>query len=726
MKKIILLSVILVLLLTSIHAAAADSSSNSLNHPQLTQQRFQLYTAQASRLYSFNFERNVNLSNRIQVQGSQKPAVMKEGIPAYVPGELLVKYKNAGFKTSADLQSYASTDVKSMKAEIKESFADQGLPGVYLVKFSDINDLAAKKSMLDASPNVEYTSYNYVRHAAITPNDPYFSGLWGLNNYGQFGGTVGADINATYAWNISTGSPGVVIAVIDSGVDYNHPDLKANMWVNPVDRSYGYDFYNNDTNPMDDNGHGTHVSGTIAAIGNNKTGVAGVNWNSKIMALKFLSYAGYGYDDDAIKAILYAQANGAKITSNSWGGAGYDPILQDVICNDQMLNIFAAGNEYSNSDIYPFYPASYYCPDIISVAASDWYDNKADFSNWGRSTVDVAAPGVEILSTFPIYRSILAPRFNDAFNSLGKWQNTGQQDWILDTIIPDSYNYTSPPTDAATGAYVDNGIYYLDKIKPVSLAGFSNPQLEFDDRIQTEPGYDFVIIYISTDGKYWEPYAFASGDFGPYYYHETFPLDRYKGKSIYVSFALVSDYSISGYPGYWVDDVKIGNGEIIDQYAWGTGTSMATPHVAGIAGLLKAKDPTLTPLQIKSIILQSAEKLPQWKGMTVTGGRVDAFQALMKTKMSSPTISSLAPASGYQNTAVPFIIGGTNFQPGATVVLWRTGSSNIQATVTSSQPAKISGVLPIPADAVPGLWNLKVKNGDGGNSTRVNAFTVKV
>ena len=255
--------------------------------------------------------------------------------------------------------------------------------------------------------------------ASEEPNDAFFGALWGLHNTGQAGGTDDADIDALEAWSVTTGSNATVVAVIDTGVDYSHQDLATNIWVNQaeipgneidddfngyVDDVHGYDFVNDDGDPMDDNGHGTHVAGTIGAIDNNGLGVVGVSPNVQIMALKFLNADGSGYLSDAIKAIDYAVANGAVISNNSWSGGGYSQTLYEAIANAGSVGhifVAAAGNATSNNDSSPAYPASYELDNIISVAATDRNDALASFSNYGATTVDLAAPGVSILSTTP-------------------------------------------------------------------------------------------------------------------------------------------------------------------------------------------------------------------------------------------------------------------------------------------------------------------------------------
>lgn len=273
-------------------------------------------------------------------------------------------------------------------------------------------------ALLRGSSHVVYAEPNYVVSAAVIPDDPRFAELYGLNNTGQTGGTVDADIDAPEAWDSQTGLD-VVVAVIDTGLDYNHEDIVGNVWSNPgevpgngidddnngyIDDTRGWDFVNNDNDPADDNGHGTHVSGTIAAVGNNGIGVAGVNWSARIMPLKFLSARGSGTTADAISALDYAVMMGARISSNSWGGGAFSQALYDSIAAAQAaghLFVAAAGNDGVDTDITPSYPASYDLDNIVSVAATDDNDALASFSNFGAVTVDLGAPGVSILSTTP-------------------------------------------------------------------------------------------------------------------------------------------------------------------------------------------------------------------------------------------------------------------------------------------------------------------------------------
>ena len=267
-------------------------------------------------------------------------------------------------------------------------------------------------------PSSATESSEKITPQATTPNDPDYSQLWGLNNTGQSGGTADADIDAPEAWDIQKGNPNLVIGVIDTGVDYNHPDLVGNIWTNPgeiagdgidndsngyIDDVRGWDFAYNDNNPMDVDGHGTHVAGTIAGKGNNGVGVTGVAWNAKIMPLKFLDDNGDGFTSSAILGINYATAKGVKLTNNSWVG-GDSQALSDAINTagqQGALFIASAGNESNNNDANPAYPASYNLSNIISVASTTRTDGLSSFSNYGATTVDLGAPGSSIYSTLP-------------------------------------------------------------------------------------------------------------------------------------------------------------------------------------------------------------------------------------------------------------------------------------------------------------------------------------
>lgn len=279
---------------------------------------------------------------------------------------------------------------------------------------------------------VVYVEPNARVYLLATPNEPDFARMWGLHNTGQNGGTDDADIDAAEAWDVTTGGD-VIVAIIDSGLDTGHPDLAANLWVNPgeiagngidddgngyIDDVHGYDFGGGDSDTSDDIiGHGTHVAGTVGAVGNNGVGVVGVNWNVKLMACKFADGAGNLDIAAGIEAIEYAVAHGARVSNNSWGGYGFSQALYDAVRmagqNDHLF-VAAAANDANDNDQNPAYPASFDLDNVIAVAATDRNDQLANFSNYGLTTVDLGAPGVAILSTLPLAGSQMGANYGEA------------------------------------------------------------------------------------------------------------------------------------------------------------------------------------------------------------------------------------------------------------------------------------------------------------------------
>jgi subtilisin family serine protease len=344
--------------------------------------------------------------------------VLVEGHEA-VAGEVLVRF--ASSSRAADRAAVA------LQLDVDQDVAVGGVGARRLRsrRFSVETMLAS----LRGRPDVVYAEPNYILSTTDTPNDPQFGNLWGLLNIGQqiagVFGTNDADIDATAAWEISKGSSSVAVGVIDTGIDYTHPDLAANVWSAPTAFSvtvggvpitcgagtHGFNAITRTCNPMDDNNHGTHVSGTIGAVGNNGQGVVGVNWTTRIIGGKFLDASGHGSTANAIDAIefmiqakaAFAGSNGAnvRVLNNSWGGGGFSSALLDEINSanaNGMLFAAAAGNAGTNNDVFPFYPANYSASNVIAVAATNNTDSLAWFSNYG-SSVDLAAPGDNILST---------------------------------------------------------------------------------------------------------------------------------------------------------------------------------------------------------------------------------------------------------------------------------------------------------------------------------------
>ncbi len=297
--------------------------------------------------------------------------------------------------------------------------------GVYLMTLPTGTTVIPTISDLTNRPGVKYAEPDWISELTATPNDPDFNRMWGWRNIGQtvngVNGTLDADIAATEAWDTATGSPGVLVAIIDSGIDYNHPDLDANVWTNPgeiagngvdddsngyVDDVRGYDFIDRDADPMDTLGHGTHVAGTVGAVGNNGIGTVGVNWNVQMMALRIFDTNGSTTLAAIIESINYAVDMGALVSNNSYGGYGVNTrAFEDAIIYAQANNhifVAAAGNNASDNDAFPFYPASFPQDNVVAVAATDQNDQLAGFSNYGLVNVDIGAPGVNIWSPTPV------------------------------------------------------------------------------------------------------------------------------------------------------------------------------------------------------------------------------------------------------------------------------------------------------------------------------------
>ncbi len=373
-------------------------------------------------LLSFVVMQGLTQEAKTQTEGEAGDPTYQEGAQqAFASGEIIVKLEeDASQEDLRDLNRRTDASVEEDLPQSEVSVVD--LP----------QDLSVSEavSAYEASPEIEYAEPNFVLKPAAVPNDPSFSMMYALNNTGQTGGVKDADIDAPKAWDTTTGSDDVVVAVIDEGVDISHPDLRDKIWTNAaevagngvdddgngyVDDVNGWDFVNDDASvydpdPLTGTGdeHGTHVAGTIAAAGDNGTGITGVSWRTRIMPLKFLGVDG-GYTSDAIEAINYAVDKGVKISNNSWGGGGKSQALQDAIARaDSSGHLFvaAAGNGGADgvgddNDATPHYPSSYSNPNIVAVAATDDRDTLASFSNFGVTSVDLAAPGVRILSTLP-------------------------------------------------------------------------------------------------------------------------------------------------------------------------------------------------------------------------------------------------------------------------------------------------------------------------------------
>ena len=542
----------------------------------------------------------------------------------YKPGELLIKFKE-------DITEKQIVDLhKTMGSKVLRRIDKHRLQQIKLRE-----GLSEAKAVIlyQASGLVEIAERHALRYAnATVPNDEYFGEQWGLTK-----------IRAPEAWNFTTGSSEIVIAVIDTGVDYFHPDLLDNIWTNAdeipgdgldndengyIDDSYGWDFAGNDEtepgnvdpDPMDVDGHGTHVAGIIAAKGNNNIGIAGVCRDAKIMALKVQTDNDeYMEDVDVIEAIYYAIDNGAKIVNCSFGGEAFVEIEYNAFANLKnagILAVCAAGNDGINTDVAgnENYPSCYSLENIISVASSDQNDNLASISNYGLTSVDVMAPGESIKSTITASSYTTASiKINGAAYTACGMAYAGTTDAEGTTGIlyncGKGYSAEFPPEVSGNIALIERGkkegtadFYFFEKTFNAQDAGaiaviiYNNVIDEFDQNGGT----------LMTTGD-WIPVVNISMADGAYL------IGQIENPATPPPSATVVNKLIA--------------------YGNKSGTSMATPHVSGIAGLILAINSSLDYAGVKSAILNSVDKIHSVSDEMVAGGRINALAALSSIYM---------------------------------------------------------------------------------------------
>lgn len=604
-------------------------------------------------------------------QGSGFSEEVVPAVSLYDPETVIVRFS----ALTGDTPTFCSASVNAHSAIDAEVTDDLGelVPGMQVVALPEGVSVEEAVDYYSKLPGIVYAEPNYYIHALKEPNDLDFTKLWGMKNTGQIMqdgqclpgrlaiyngqvGTPGADISALEAWNITTGSSDVIVAIIDTGIMYTHPDLEANIWINTgeipgngidddgngyIDDVYGWDFVDSDNNPMDFNGHGTHCAGTIAGVGNNGAGIAGVMWDAKIIPVRVLDTQGYGTVHHSIAAIKYATQMGADVISCSFGGAEGSQAYVDAIRASPALMVCAAGNEGSNNDVFPMFPASYNSPNVIAVAAVDNQDNPAFFSNYGSISVHVAAPGVGILSTVPIW----SPAYQDDIteSSVERWN-------------------TIPYLESAnwSGGYIDGTSRYAIGISGanVSLTYFDTPfmdlqdaALEFATAYTLREGTDRLQVLVSTtDFSNYASYNdliesdtcyiadLVTGSSYQKIVSKIVDLDRYAtmfdGEPIYIGYLY---YSKNPGSFVWLDGFTITRYTTPEAgYEYNSGTSMATPMVSGVAGLIKSVNQSLTAEETRQILIDSVDKIPSLEGKIASSGRINAYKAVM---MARSTIS---------------------------------------------------------------------------------------
>ncbi len=561
------------------------------------------------------------------------------GKAKYVSDEVLVK-----FKPAAVAQDRAAT-VTALGHRI---VAELGQPGWAQVKLGAGQSVTAAVAAYQNDPNVEAAQPNYIYHATAVPNDPQFGQLWALKNTGQTiatgnfsptTGTPGDDMDIEAAWDHITDCSSVVVAVIDSGVNYNQEDLAPNMWNGTAAGfpNHGFDFVNNDNDPMDLVGHGTHVAGIIGAAGNNGLGTTGVCWTASIMAVRVLDATGTGSDATIINGINFAVAHGAKVINMSLGSSGglVDPAFSNAITsaqNSDVVVVVAAGNDGVNNDLptTPTYPCNFTQANLICVAALDQNYSLATFSNFGTTSVDVGAPGTNILSTWPGTSGTIM----DGFNSAGvlNWTTSGGG-WAYTQL-----SLTSGLTDALvnpstfpSGTYANNADNRVYKNFP--LNGKVSAVLNFFAQVDISTlGSDSLNVNYRTAGG--DPFAAGgvnlqggSGTTGGFAFF-SFDLTPCISATCTVGFQLKSDAANTaqgaGIVDFSIDTLTLNN----TTYNTISGTSMATPEVAGVAAMLRAFNPQFTYLDTVNAIKNGGKSIAALASKTTSGKAVDVMSTL--------------------------------------------------------------------------------------------------
>lgn len=546
-----------------------------------------------------------------------------QGRPLYMKGELLVKIREGA--TAGQIEALH----RSLGSTVLGTLPNRRLQRIRLRPGLSEQEAAV---LYGASEIVAYTERHALRYPNRTANDPYQDLQWALTN-----------IQAGEAWDITSGKPEVVVAVIDTGVNYNHPDLQANIWTNTaevggqegvddnpcnplvhqcyIDDFRGWDFAGAvetseastvpDNDPMDRDGHGTHVAGIIAAAGNNGLGIAGINWRARIMPLKVEADNGKYFPDFAvIAAIDYAIANGARIVNCSFGGTTASIAEEEAFTDLKDAGILvacAAGNSSLNTDLTGHYPSGYNLDNIISVAAGNSSDQLASFSNYGRTTVDLMAPGVGIYSTilasagtYALVRVAGADPVDHAALGMEYAGVTGDNG-ITGKAYDCGQGYTDQFPDGVSG-----------NIALIRRGNRDSVPFYFNEKVQNaqNAGAIGAIIYNNIPGDNFDGTLGSANGWVP---------------AVSVTQATGDALLARGTP-----TVTLINKPVVYDYM--SGTSMAAPHVSGVAALLSARCPDLTYQEIRSAILDGVDPIasiaPGSTKPIASGGKLNASKAL--------------------------------------------------------------------------------------------------
>lgn len=597
----------------------------------------------------------------------------------YVPREVLVTYNDDKINLATKSGRQAAMQFADLHDLDRQD--DMRNENIAVFEITDNRSVEETVLMLERDPRVVSAQPNFIyTTAALSGNDPNNNLLWGLHNEGALingvTGVTDADIDLPEAYaSVTSPTQEVIVAVLDTGVLYTHPDLQAHMWDGSNCKNenglviggcmHGYDFINDDRDPIPDDIHGSHVAGTIAAVGNNGQGVTGVAQNARIMSL-MTSFNTF----ELVRAIKFAEQNNAKVINASFGGGSFDQALYDAIAAYPGIFVAAAGNwaddvdtEVDEFDI-PFYPASYNLPNIISVAATNQSDELADFSNYGAQSVDVGAPGDNVYSTLFDVREIVA--FEEYFESTtefeipAQWTTSPESNW---GVVDYDEEVTKALFSDVETPYADNASTSITS--PTIPLTNNHQYFSFyagcdTERDENSNYTDYVVVSFTKDGVNFEDIAqFDEIDldldeseegFAESYY-DLLIAPTYRTNQFAFRLNWVSNDVDNDHEGCFVDDVLIYGYENGDAtYDYLSGTSMAAPHVSGLAAFILGYNPNLTNAQVKQAILETGDTLPALTGKTVTGKRINAAHALQSVNPAKMILEFVIP--GQINTVI--------------------------------------------------------------------------
>jgi subtilisin family serine protease len=572
-----------------------------------------------------------------------------------------------------------------------------------LVRLRSGQDMGEALDSLQDDPAVLVAARDSYSALNSIPNDPAFGQLWGLSNGGSgingfLGAVAGADIEAATAWDRTVGSPAITIADIDSGYRFDAPDLGPVAWDNPadppgggdddgngiVDDSHGADFIGTSVNspaidgdPTDDNltegGHGVHTAGTIGAAGNNGVGITGVAQDVRIMPLRVCSYftdpTPSPSDDSGtlcptasqILAINYAGSHGARVANMSLGGLAPNNAVRDALAhNPQTLFVISAGNDgplaaKADNDLKPHYPCNYNpttsgiagaIDNVVCVAATDQADGLASFSDWGAESVDLGAPGTEILSTYPVTEENLSDDFEtDDFASA--WSSSGEG--FGRAVAGDGPLTSFGISDSPTAAPVPGSEHVVTLATGIPLPAGAGACTLSARRYRSDTSGGSFFYEVLSDGSqaFRNEASSATGGSALVPFH-TAPIAGLGGHEVKVRFGYTAGSSPTVDEGIWLDEVKLRCNaplSVPPTYGFLEGTSMAAPHAAGAAGLLFSLKPTASVTAVRNALLAGVDPIPALSGKTRSGGRLNVSAAIDALEEGEVIVDELPPGT---------------------------------------------------------------------------------